>query len=119
MPGAPVYVEDPSAPGGRRLKRAALTAPPGSRQGKLGRNALRGFGFSQVDAALRREFAFSRRVRPQLRAEVINFFNRPNFGEATQTLARSLGAGGANGGLSPLYQVGGPRSVQLAVRLQF
>jgi hypothetical protein len=52
-------------------------------------------------------------------AEVINFFNRPNFGGATQTLARGLGAGGANGGLSPLYQFGGPRSVQLAVRLQF
>ena len=84
-----------------------------------------------MDAALRREFAFSRRVRPQLRAEVINFFKRPNFGDplgdlssphfggATQKLARSLGAGGANGGLSPLYQVGGPRSVQLAFRLQF
>lgn len=41
------------------------------------------------------------------------------LGEATQTLARSRGAGGANGGLSPLYQVGGPRPVQLAVRLQF
>ena len=35
------------------------------------------------------------------------------------TLARSLGTGGVNGGLSPLYQVGGPRSVQLALRLNF
>ena len=41
------------------------------------------------------------------------------FGESTQTLARSLGTGGVNGGLSPLYQVGGPRSIQLALRLNF
>jgi hypothetical protein len=41
------------------------------------------------------------------------------FGLSTQTLARSLGTGGINGGLSPLYQVGGPRSVQLALRLSF
>jgi hypothetical protein len=34
-------------------------------------------------------------------------------------LGRSLGNGGINGGLSPLYQIGGPRSMQLALRLQF
>jgi len=34
-------------------------------------------------------------------------------------LNNSLGAGGQSGGLSPLYQIGGPRSIQLAVRLQF
>jgi hypothetical protein len=34
-------------------------------------------------------------------------------------LGRSLGQGGANGGLNPLYQIGGPRSVQLALRMVF
>jgi len=29
------------------------------------------------------------------------------------------GSGGTNGGFSPLYQVGGPRSIQLALKLQF
>ncbi|HVN19824.1 MAG TPA: hypothetical protein VMU05_13650 [Dongiaceae bacterium] len=38
---------------------------------------------------------------------------------STQTLANSLGSGGANGGLNPLYQIGGPRSIQLALKLQF
>jgi len=33
--------------------------------------------------------------------------------------ALSLGSGGQNGGLNPLYQIGGPRSVQLALKLQF
>jgi hypothetical protein len=41
------------------------------------------------------------------------------FGLSTQTLASSLGSGGANGGFNPLYQIGGPRSIQLALKLQF
>jgi hypothetical protein len=43
----------------------------------------------------------------------------PQFGQATQMLASSLGSGGQSGGLNPLYQIGGPRSVQLAVKLLF
>ena len=53
-------------------------------------------------------------------------FGNPNgsltsvlFGRSTQTLANALGTGGASGGFNPLYQVGGPRSVQLALKLQF
>ena len=38
---------------------------------------------------------------------------------ATQMLGASLGAGGQTGGLNPLYQIGGPRSAQLALKLQF
>lgn len=54
-----------------------------------------------------------------------NFANPTNsitstlFGRSTQTLANGLGTGGAIGGFNPLYQVGGPRSIQLALRLQF
>jgi hypothetical protein len=36
------------------------------------------------------------------------------FGRVTATL---LGRGGVKGGLNPLYQIGGPRSVRLAPRL--
>jgi hypothetical protein len=37
----------------------------------------------------------------------------PNFGTSTQMLGRGLG------GLNPLYQIGGPRSLQLSLRLRF
>ena len=126
----PVYLDDPLAPGGRRINRAAFTVPVG-RQGTLGRNALRGFPLWQVDLALRRKFNLTERVNLQFRAEVFNLFNHPNFGDpvavlnnpqfgvATRMLGRSLGSGGASGGFNPLYQVGGPRSVQFALRLAF
>ena len=39
----------------------------------------------------------------------------PPFGQSTQVLNNYLGSGG----LDPLYQIGGPRSIQLALKLQF
>jgi hypothetical protein len=49
----------------------------------------------------------------------INTLSSPLFGHSTQMLASFLGSGGANGGFNPLYQIGGPRSIQLALKLQF
>ena len=97
----------------------------------MGRNALRGFGATEVDLTLRRQFKLYERVSLQARADLFNLFNHPNFGppvaymtsplfgQATQMLGSSLGAGGLTGGLNPLYQIGGPRSVQLALKLLF
>ena len=98
-------------------------------QGNLGRNALRGFGATQVDLTLRRQFRLSERFALQARADFFNIFNHPNFGppinyltsplfgQSTQMLSSSLGSGGQSGGLNPLYQIGGPRSTQLALKL--
>jgi len=49
----------------------------------------------------------------------VNYFTSPPFGHSTQALNNWLGSGGQNGGINPLVQIGGPRSVQLAVKLQF
>lgn len=137
-PGIPVYVDDPEAPGGKRLNNSVDAAHPNCRgpfcpapagqQGNLGRNSLRGFPFNQIDFALRRQFNFTERVHLQFRAEAFNFFNHPNFalpensltsalfGRSTRTFATGLSS---SAGLSPLYQVGGPRSMQFALRLGF
>ena len=87
-----------------------------------------------MDLAVRREFPIHERLKLQFRAEAFNIFNHPNFGaidplcggtpgvpgcthptfgQATQTLNTSLGT------LSSLYQMGGPRSMQFALKLIF
>jgi hypothetical protein len=76
-------------------------------------------------------FTLPNRWTSRFRAEFFNILNHPNFGsrtnilsrplfgQSTQMLASFLGSGGANGGFNPLYQIGGPRSIQLALKLQF
>lgn len=131
VPGAALWVANPNVAGGMEINRAAFTVPTGAVQGDLGRNALRGFGATQVDFGLRRQFALSERFSLQASADMFNIFNHPNFGspinyltsplfgQSTQMLNTWLGSGGQSGGLNPLYQIGGPRSVQLALKLIF
>jgi hypothetical protein len=123
VPGQPVVIEDTAAPGGFRYNRAAFLIRADN-NGTLGRNVLRGFTLYQLDLAVRREFRFER-LRFQARAEAFNLFNHTNlanpigtltastFGTTTQMLNQNLG------GLNALYQIGGPRSLQLAVKVQF
>jgi hypothetical protein len=129
--GQPWYIDDATAPGGRILNPAAFAFPAANQQGSLPRNALRAFGATQVDFAIQRAFKVIEPVGLRFRADVFNLFNHPNFGppdrrlysttfgRSQQTLAQSLGSGGADGGFSPVYQIGGPRSVQLSLRLEF
>jgi Carboxypeptidase regulatory-like domain/TonB dependent receptor len=104
------------------------------RQGDLGRNALRGFGAWEWDFAAHRDFPIRENLKIQFRAELFNVLNHPNFGPPSgglpslpsfsffgisqQTLGQSLSAG-STASLSPLYQFGGPRSIQLAVKITF
>src|SRR5262249_48702087 len=124
-PGLPVELFGAGYPGGKIFNKAAFTAAPSGQQGNLGRNALRGFGATQADIGVEREFRLREKIGLRFRAEFFNILNHPNFGnptnsltsplfgKSTQTLASSLGSSGAAGGFNPLYQIGGPRSIQL------
>jgi hypothetical protein len=125
VPGQALYIHDGNLPGGRKFNASAFTAPTRGQQGNFPRNGLRGFPISQLDLALRREFKLHETWSVQLRAEVFNVFNHPNFGspvsditnqlfgQPTQMLNRSLG------GLNALYQMGGPRSGELSIKINF
>jgi hypothetical protein len=129
--GASLYLEGDQYPGGRAINPTAFVFSSPNRHGSLGRNSLRGFPLRQVDFAVRRRFDLGDRLNLQFRAEFFNLFNTPNFaqpvadtfspffGQATQMFGRGLGSGGGNGGLNPLYQSGGPRSIQFALKLQY
>jgi hypothetical protein len=125
VPGQPFWIEDGNAPGGRRLNRQAFSTPPINTQGDLPRGVVRGFNAIQLDVAMRRELRITSRTRLQLRFEMFNVLNKPNFanpsgflpgalfGLSQGSLAQSLG------GLNSLYQIGGPRSSQIAMKLLF
>ncbi len=140
VPGQPVYLygdnctsilqglkdlaPGQTCPGGRAINPLAF-ANVSSGLGNAPRNFTRGFGAWQMDLAIRREFPIHERLRLQFRTEAFNIFNHANFGsinpsfgqktfgQATATLASSLGV------LNPLYQQGGPRSMQFALKLVF
>jgi hypothetical protein len=107
------------------------------RQGDLPRNALRGFDLVQWDFAVRREFTIHESLKLQFRAEIFNVLNHPNFGppvgdlgspsfinpqfgQSIHMLGQSLAGGNVgSGAFDPLYQVGGPRSIQFGLKLLF
>jgi len=130
VPGNAISLYSPELPGGKRINPDAFGVPAAGEVGNSPRNFVRGFGAWQMDFAVRREFPIRERFKIQFRAEAFNIFNHPNFGtintsycpasdplctfgEATAILAQSLG------GLNPLYQMGGPRSLQFAAKLVF
>jgi hypothetical protein len=139
VPGVPQYLYGSQYPGGKAFNPAAFADPPidpnsGNplRQGNLGRNAVRGFGATQWDLAIHREFPIHESLKLQFRAEMFNVLNHPNFappvndisqtdfGVTAQTLGQYLTGGNLGAGaLNPLYQSGGPRSIQLALKMTF
>jgi hypothetical protein len=79
-----------------------------------------------------REFPIHESLKLQFRAELFNVLNHPNFGppdgnltdpqfgQSTATLGRSLSGGNlGSGAFDPLYQLGGPRSIQFGLKLSF
>jgi hypothetical protein len=120
----PLYVSDSSVPGGTRINRAAFSTPPPGQQGTLSRNALRGFAVSQIDVSLRRRFRVLDAKTIEVGADVFNLLNHPNFADPDgflpdPTFGQSQSMFGQNvGGLNPVYQLGGPRSIQLSLKLK-
>jgi hypothetical protein len=131
--GQPLWISDANAPGGKTLNPAAFSIPGtyNTTQGNLGRNVPSGFGMAQLDLSLKREFHFGEQRGIQFRLEAFNALNQANFadpirfldsplfGQSTSMLNTMLGTGSSGSGLAPVLQIGGPRSVQLSVRLHF
>jgi len=126
-----IWIDDANVPGGRSINPAAfLLAKPGT-QGSLGRNAITGFGMSQLDLAVRRDWRWKERRAIELRLEAFNALNQANFadpvkylsspvfGQSPSMLNLMLGTGSPGSGLAPILQTGGARSFQGTVRFRF
>jgi Carboxypeptidase regulatory-like domain/TonB dependent receptor len=114
---------------------------PGTRHfGDEGRNALRGPTFKQWDFAVFKDTAITERLKVQLRVELFNILNHPNFSnpelpdfiaDAAQNgfqiaNGREVSAGdyaikatGDVGIGNPFLGGGGPRGIQLAAKFTF
>jgi hypothetical protein len=57
-------------------------------------------------------------VRPPLRNRSRRYQNK-RLGQGHQRLGRSLGGNQGGGGFNALYLIGGPRSIQFALKLLF
>ena len=129
VPGQPFYLPDANNPGGRILNAAAFVAPPQGENGDLPRNFFRGFGTDQTDLAISRRFALSDRFSVFFRVEYFNLFNHPMFAPPPASLNNYINLPSFGqitttqnefyGGLDPLYGIGGPRSGQFTLKLQF
>jgi hypothetical protein len=126
LAGQPVWILNSEVPGGKALNPDAFSVPNSDRQGSEGRNDITGFGFTQLDLSLGRLFALGDRLRLAFRADAFNALNHPNFtnpsgyiqfGTLQLQSQRMLNRG--LGGLNPLFQGGGPRSLQLSLKLTF
>lgn len=107
------------------LNANAFSQPPDGTFGNLGRNAIFGPSFWNIDLAVTKNTQLWERVNLQLRAEIFNLFNHPNFalpdwfvdpgngpaGLITQTPDQAQTNPGLGGG--------GPRVIQVGAKFTF
>jgi hypothetical protein len=109
-----------------------LIPPAFGTYGTSGRDIFRDGGFRNWDLSVFKTFKFKERLSAQFRAEFFNFLNHPTFsnpggpGGGAGTTDPSAGAGFGcgcvtpdTGGSNPVLGSGGPRAIQLGLKLLF
>jgi hypothetical protein len=99
--------------------------------GTMGRNIFPDSGFKNVDFSVAKNWHFGERMHAQFRAEFFNIFNHPNFANPyggqngygfNDPSVGGFGCGCATpdvAAANPAVGSGGPRSVQLGLKLSF
>jgi hypothetical protein len=110
---------------------SVLIPPPQGQFGTMRRNLFPDSGFRNLDFSLAKNFHFGERLRAQFRAEFFNILNHPNFanpyGGQNGYGNNDPGVGGFGCGCNtpdvvaanPAVGSGGPRSIQLGLKLTF
>ncbi|HEX8492051.1 MAG TPA: carboxypeptidase regulatory-like domain-containing protein [Pyrinomonadaceae bacterium] len=90
---------------------AAFTFPPRGSFGNAGRNILEGPGYQNVNASLVKNTTLNERFNLQLRAELFNLFNHPNFNLPDNFLGSPT--------FGRITSAREPRHIQFGVKLLF
>jgi hypothetical protein len=134
--GQSVYLYGSQYPGGKILNYNAFAlatdASGNPIEGNFPRNGARAFGIDETDMAVHKDFSIAEGLALQFRAEAFNVFNHTMFGAPSGCLYCGAATNGSGFGYSsatansqtttqenPLYQLGGPRSLQVALKLKF
>ena len=98
VPGVTPYVSTSS---GFMLNPAAFAVPQPGTYGNLGRDALRGPQFSQLDLTLSKRFSVTERAYFELRGDAYNILNHANFANPPAVLGIGLPTSPSGSGLQP------------------
>lgn len=114
------------------LKNSVMVPPAYGTYGQMGKNIFRDGGFRNWDFSVFKNFKFRERLTAQFRAEFFNVLNHPEFsnpggpGGGAGTTDPSVGAGFGcgcvtpdTGASNPVLGSGGPRAMQLGLKLIF
>jgi hypothetical protein len=124
-PQRPNYVSgQPIYPSNRTvnswLNLAAFSVPARGTWGNLGRNAGRAPGMWQVDFALGKQTRLTERFNLEFRGEFFNIFNRAQYGLPQANISQTAQFGRIVNVINTQPTgVGGPRQIQLMMRLNF
>jgi hypothetical protein len=109
-----------------------MTPPAFGSFGTMGRNLFRGPGYHNWDFSITKNWVIRERFSVQLRGEFFNFLNHPNFtnpngvggqlGNVDPSVPGSFGGDGLTpdvAAANPVIGSGGPRAIQLGLKLKF
>src|SRR6266404_7268 len=129
--GVPTQPSDYSVPD-NQFNINAFSIPAAGTFGNLGRNALRGPGFAQVDFSIFKNTRLTETQSLQFRVEIFNLFNHANFADPSGGINIDAFGGSLNQAakfgqsistvgnqLGGLLGAGGPRQIQLSLRYSF
>ena len=113
---SPDQVADISLPKGINLNnewfsRSSFKDAPAGRFGSVGRNAISGPGFFNLDASLFKIFSLTERFNLEVRGEAFGVTNTPQFSNPNTTLGNSA--------FGFITGAGGGRTLQLGFKLNF
>jgi hypothetical protein len=123
-PGGTTGLAQLSAIGCYMVNGSAIVPPAQGMYGNMTPNELRGPGFSQVNFSATKDWKFKERITAQFRFEVFNLFNRTQYGASNLNLGSPSNFGSAKSTPdvaqgTPVTGSGGPRAIQLGLKILF
>jgi len=98
---------------------SGLATPAPGTFGTCPRNPIVAPGLTVSDISVGKDFQLGERARLEFRADFFNAFNHPNFGEPSPDLSTRITATADDASFDSHFGEGGPRNIQLGLRLRW